>query len=59
MFLIKDDRNLLKEVDFSKNVVNLLSSEFKNSLLEEYENYLDVTYVKDQEESIIETILNK
>ena len=45
MFLIKDDKNLLKEVGFSKNDVNLLSLEFKNILLEEHENYLD--YVKD------------
>ena len=57
MFLIKDDKNLLKDVDFSKNDVNLLYSEFKNSLLEEYENYLD--YVKDQEERIFEKTLNK
>ena len=41
MFLIKDDKNLLKEVGFSKNDINLLSLEFKNILLGEYENYLD------------------
>ena len=41
MFLIKDDKNLIKEVGFSKNDINLLSLEFKNILLEEYENYLD------------------
>ena len=57
MFLIKDDKNLLKEVGFSKNDINLLSLEFKNILLEEYENYLD--YIKDQEESILEQFLNK
>ena len=57
MFLIKDDKNLLKEVGFSKNDMNLLSLEFKNILLGEYENYLD--YIKNEEESIIEKFLNK
>ena len=57
MFLLKDDKNLLKEVGFSKNDINLLSLEFKNFLLEEYENYLD--YVKNEEKSVIERFLNK
>ena len=57
MFLIKDDKNLLKEVGFSKNDINLLSLEFKSILLEEYENYLD--YIKNEEKSIIEKFLNK
>ena len=57
MFLIKDDKNLLKEVGFGKNDINLLSLEFKNILLEEYENYLD--YIKNEEESVIENFLNK
>ena len=57
IFLIKDDKNLLKEVGFSKNNVDQLSLEFENLLIEEHENYLD--YVKDQEESSIERILNK
>ena len=56
MFLIKDDKNLIKEVGFSKNDINQLSLYFKNILLEEYENYLD--YIKDQEESLIEKFLN-
>ena len=46
MFLIKDDNNLLKEVGFSKNDINLLSLEFKNILLEEFENYLDYKKTK-------------
>ena len=57
MFLIKDDKNLLKEVGFSKNDINSLSLEFKNILLEEYEVYLD--YIKNEEESVIERFLNK
>ena len=57
MFLIEDDKNLIKEVGFSKNDTKLLSLEFKTILLEEYENYLD--YLKDQEESLIEKFLNK
>ena len=57
MFLINDDKNLLKEVGFSKNDSNSLSLEFKNILLEEYEVYLD--YIKNEEESILEKFLNK
>ena len=57
MFLIKYDKNLLKEVGFSKNDINLLSLEFKNILLEEYEDYL--SYIKHEEESVIERFLNK
>ena len=57
MFLIRDDKNLLKEVGFSKNDINFLSLEFKNILLEEYEEYLD--YIKNEEESVIERFLNK
>ena len=57
MFLINDDKNLLKEVGFSKNDINSLSLEFKNILLEEYEIYL--VYVKDKGKSVIERFLNK
>ena len=57
LFLIQNDKNLLKEIGFSKNDNNLLNLEFKNILLEEYENYLD--YIKHQEESILEKFLNK
>ena len=57
IFLIQNDKNLLKEIGFSKNDINLLNLEFKNILLEEFENYLD--YIKDQEESILEKFLNK
>ena len=57
IFLIQYDKNLVKEIGFSKNDINLLNLEFKNILLEEFENYLD--YIKDQEESILEKFLNK
>ena len=57
IFLIQNDKNLLKEIGFSKNDINLLNLEFKNILIEEFENYLD--YIKDQEESILEKFLNK
>ena len=57
IFLIQNDKNLLKEIGFSKNDINRLNLEFKNIILEEFENYLD--YIKDQEESILEKFLNK
>ena len=57
IFLIQNDKNLLKEIGFSKNNNNLLSLEFKNIILEEFEDYL--SYIKNEEESIIERILNK
>ena len=57
IFLIQNDKNLLKEVGFSKNDNNLLNLEFKNFLMEEFENYL--VYIKDQEESVLESFLNK
>ena len=57
IFLIQNDKNLLKEIAFNKNDIKLLNLEFKNILIEEFENYLH--YIKDQEESILERILNK
>ena len=57
IFLIQNDKNLLKEIGFSKNIINLLNLEFENILLEEFENYLD--YIKYQEESILEKFSNK
>ena len=57
IFSIQNDKNLLKEIGFAKaDIINLIL-EFKNILLEEFENYLD--YIKDQEESILEKFLNK
>ena len=57
IFLIQNDKNLLKEIGFSKNDINLLNLEFKKILLEGHEEYL--SYIKNEEESIIERILNK
>ena len=57
IFLIQNDKNLLKEIGFSKNNINLLNLEFKNILIEQNEDFL--SYIKNQEESIIEKILNK
>ena len=57
IFLIQNDKNLLKEIGFSKQDINLLNLEFKNILLELFEEYL--SYIKNEEESIIEKILNK
>ena len=57
IFLIQNDKNLLKEIGFSKNDINLLNLEFRNILIEQNEDFL--SYIKNQEESIIERILNK
>ena len=57
IFLIQNDKNLLKEIEFSKNDIIRLSIEFKNILLEEFEDYL--SYIRNEEESILEKILNK
>ena len=57
IFLIQNDKKLLKEIGFSKNDIKLLNLEFKNILLEEFEDYL--SYKKNDEESIIERISNK
>ena len=57
IFLIQNDKNLLKEIRFSKKVINLLNLEFKNILIEQNEDFL--SYIKNQEESIIERILDK
>ena len=57
IFLIQNDKNLLKEVGFSKNNISRLNLDFKKILIEQHEEYLD--YIKDQEESAIEKFLNK
>ena len=59
MFFIQKDKNLIKEIEigFSERDINCLNLEFKNILTEQHEDYLD--YVKNEEESIIEKILNE
>ena len=57
IFLIQNDENLIKEIGFSKNDINLLNLEFKNILLEENEDYL--SYMKNEEESLLEKFSNK
>ena len=57
IFLIQNDKNLLKEIGFSLNDINRLSIEFNKIILEEFEEYL--SYIRNVEESIIERILNK
>ena len=57
IFLIQNDKNLLKEIGFSKNDINLLNNEFKKFLLEEFEEYL--SYIKNKEESLLEKFSNK
>ena len=54
-FLIQNDKNLLKEIRFSKNDISLLNFEFKKILIEGHEDYL--SYIKNEEESIVERIL--
>ena len=57
IYLNQNDKNLFNEIGFSKADINRLNVEFKNVLLEEFEDYLD--YIKNQEESILEKFLNK
>ena len=57
IFLIQNDKNLLKEIGFSKKDINLLNLEFKNIIIEEFEEYL--SYIKNEEESLLEKFLNK
>ena len=47
----------MKEIGFIKNDIILLNLEFRNILIEVYEEYLD--FVENEEESFIEKFLNK
>ena len=57
IFLIKNEKNLLGEIGFSDRDIDRLKLEFNNILIEQHEGYLD--YIKNEEESIIQKILNK
>ena len=57
IFLIKNDNDLLHEIGFSERDINRLYLESKSFLREQHEERLD--YVKNEEESIIQKILNK
>ena len=57
IFLSQNDKNLLKEIGFGERIINRVNLEFRNILIEGYEEYLE--YVKDQDESILEKFLNK
>ena len=57
IFLIQNDDDFLKENGFLKSDNNRLKKEFKTILMKENEEYLD--YIKNQEESIKEKVLNK
>ena len=57
IFLFQNDKNLLKEIGFSRSYINQLSIEFKNILLEVFEEYL--SYIKNEEESLLEKFLYK
>ena len=56
-FPFQNDKKVLLEIVFSERDISLLMLEFKNLLREQHEKYLD--YVKNEEESIIETFLNR
>ena len=56
IFLIQNDKNLLKEIGFSENDINSLNLDFKDTLSTEHEKYL--YYIKNIEESAIEKFLN-
>ena len=57
MCLLENDDYFKEECGFLKHDIFNLNSEFKNILLEQNEEYL--AFIKNQEESIIERILNK
>ena len=55
--LIKNDNNLIVECGFLKNDISRLNKKFEKILMEEKDEYLE--FIKNEEESIIEMILNK
>ena len=57
IFLIKNDNKFLQECGFLMSDINSLNKEFKNILTEQNDEYL--SYIKNEEESLIEDFLNK
>ena len=57
LYIFQNDKKLLREIGFSERDINCLNLEFKKTLIEQHEEYL--VYVKNEEESVIEKILNK
>ena len=57
IFLIINDKDFLRECGFLEDDINRLNKEFKNILVEQNEEYL--SYIKNEEESIVERFLNK
>ena len=57
IYLNKNDGDFLNECGFLKSDTNCLCLEFKNFLTKRNEKYLD--YIKKEEESVLERILNK
>ena len=57
IILTQNDKNLLREIGFGEHDINRLNLELKNLITEQHEEYLD--YVKNEEESVIEKVLNK
>ena len=57
LILIKNDENLLSKSGFLENHINRFCLEFKITLKEQNEEYLDHT--KNEDESIIEKILDE
>ena len=55
--LMQNDKNLLREIGSSERDISRSKLDFKKILIEHQEKYLD--YVKNEEESILERILNK
>ena len=57
IYIFQNDRNLSREIGFSESDNNCLKVEFEKIIGEQHEEYL--AYVKNEEESVIEKILNK
>ena len=57
IYLIQNDKSFLQEIGFSKNIINSLNLEFNKVLIHKFEEYL--SYIKNEEESILEMFLDK